>query len=66
MAIGVSAQINYCRTIGGRRQFSQAVHTRFLAVMSSVLQTTSTTVGIICGSLPQKDNVTGGGPGVAA
>jgi hypothetical protein len=34
--------------------------------MSPVLQTTSTTVGIICGSLPQKDNVTGGGVGAVA
>jgi hypothetical protein len=46
--------------------FPQEVHTRFLAVMSLLLQITSTTVGIVCGSLPQKDNVTGGGTGAAA
>jgi hypothetical protein len=45
--------------------FPQAVHTRFLAVMSSVLQITSTTAGIGCGSLPQKDIVTAGGTGAA-
>jgi hypothetical protein len=33
--------------------FPHAVHARFLAVMSSVLQTTSTIVGADCESLPQ-------------
>lgn len=44
----------------------QAVQERFLAVMSSVLQTTSTIVGADCALLPQYDIVTVAGTGAAA
>jgi hypothetical protein len=44
----------------------QADQERFLAVMSSVLQTTSTIVGAGCALLPQYDIVTVAGTGAAA
>lgn len=46
--------------------FPQETQARFLAVMSSVLQTTSTIPGADCESLPQYDIVTAGGTGAAA
>ena len=46
--------------------FPQEAQARFLAVMSSVLQTTSTIPGADWESLPQYDIVTAGGTGVAA